>query len=74
MLIVNTVFICFGVGLPLAWYWCHQRHRCHWSYIQCYLCHWWLQSILGTAEKYDIETDTWSDIAPMRTPRRNVGK
>ena len=31
-------------------------------------------SLFGTAEKYDIETDTWSDIAPMRTPRRNVGK
>lgn len=32
------------------------------------------KSILGTAEKYDIQTDTWTDIAPMRTPRRNVGK
>ena len=32
------------------------------------------KSILGTAEKYDIQTDTWTDIAPMKTPRRNVGK
>ena len=32
------------------------------------------KSILGTAEKYDMQTDTWTDIAPMKTPRRNVGK
>ena len=32
------------------------------------------KSILGTAEKYDMETDTWTEIAPMRTPRRNVGE
>lgn len=31
------------------------------------------KSILGTAEKYDIQTDNWSEIAPMKTPRRNVG-
>ena len=31
------------------------------------------KAILGTAEKYDIQTDTWSEIAPMKTPRRNVG-
>ena len=31
------------------------------------------KSILGTAEKYDIQTDTWVEIAPMKTPRRNVG-
>ena len=32
------------------------------------------KSILGTAEKYEIQTDTWSEIAPMKTPRRNVGQ
>ena len=32
------------------------------------------KAILGTAEKYEIQTDTWSEIAPMKTPRRNVGK
>ena len=32
------------------------------------------KSILGTAEKYDMQTDTWTEIAPMKTPRRNVGK
>ncbi len=32
------------------------------------------KSILGTAEKYDIQTDTWIEISPMKTPRRNVGK
>ena len=31
------------------------------------------KTILGTAEKYDIMTDTWTEIAPMKTPRRNVG-
>lgn len=31
------------------------------------------KSILGTAEKYDIQADTWTEIAPMKTPRRNVG-
>jgi N-acetylneuraminic acid mutarotase len=31
------------------------------------------KSILGSAEKYDMETDTWTEIAPMKTPRRNVG-
>ena len=31
------------------------------------------KSILGTAEKYDMQTDTWSEISPMKTPRRNVG-
>lgn len=31
------------------------------------------KSILGTAEKYDIQLDTWTEIAPMKTPRRNVG-
>lgn len=31
------------------------------------------KAILGSAEKYDIQTDTWSEIAPMKTPRRNVG-
>ena len=32
------------------------------------------KSILGTAEKYDIQLDTWTEIAPMKTPRRNVGE
>ena len=32
------------------------------------------KAILGTAEKYEIQTDTWTEIAPMKTPRRNVGK
>ena len=32
------------------------------------------KSILGTAEKYDIQLNTWTDIAPMKTPRRNVGE
>ena len=32
------------------------------------------KSILGTAEKYDIQSDTWTEIAPMKTPRRNVGQ
>ena len=32
------------------------------------------KAILGTAEKYEIQTDTWSEIAPMKTPRRNVGE
>lgn len=32
------------------------------------------KAILGSAEKYDIQTDTWSEIAPMKTPRRNVGE
>ena len=32
------------------------------------------KSILGTAEKYDIQLDTWVEIAPMKTPRRNVGE
>ncbi len=32
------------------------------------------KAILGTAEKYDIQNDTWGEIAPMKTPRRNVGK
>ena len=31
------------------------------------------EAILGSAERYDIRTNTWEDIAPMRTPRRNVG-
>ena len=31
------------------------------------------KAILGTAEKYEIQTDTWTEIAPMKTPRRNVG-
>lgn len=31
------------------------------------------KAILGTAEKYDIQNDMWIDIAPMKTPRRNVG-
>jgi len=32
------------------------------------------KAILGTAEKYDIQNDMWTEIAPMKTPRRNVGK
>ena len=32
------------------------------------------KAILGTAEKYDIQNDMWSDISPMKTPRRNVGE
>ena len=32
------------------------------------------KSILRTAEKYDVQTDTWRYISPMKTPRRNVGK
>lgn len=32
------------------------------------------KSILGTAEKYDIQLNTWTEIASMKTPRRNVGK
>ena len=31
------------------------------------------KAILGSAEKYEIQTDTWTEIAPMKTPRRNVG-
>ena len=31
------------------------------------------KTILGTAEKYDMMTDAWTEIAPMKTPRRNVG-
>lgn len=31
------------------------------------------ESILGSAERYDIRTNSWEDIAHMRTPRRNVG-
>lgn len=31
------------------------------------------KAILGSAEKYDIQTDAWTEIAPMKTPRRNVG-
>ena len=32
------------------------------------------KSILTTAEKYDVQTDTWRYISPMKTQRRNVGK
>ena len=32
------------------------------------------KAILGTAEKYDIQNDMWTEIAPMKTPRRNVGE
>lgn len=32
------------------------------------------KSILGTAEKYDIQTNMWTEIASMKTPRRNVGE
>ena len=32
------------------------------------------KAILGTAEKYDIQSDTWTEISPMKTPRRNVGE
>ncbi len=31
------------------------------------------KAILGSAEKYEIQTDMWTEIAPMKTPRRNVG-
>lgn len=31
------------------------------------------KAILGTAERYDLQTDMWTEIAPMKTPRRNVG-
>lgn len=29
--------------------------------------------ILGSVERYDMMTDTWSEVCPMNTPRRNVG-
>lgn len=32
------------------------------------------KAILGTAEKYDIQNDVWTEISPMKTPRRNVGE
>ena len=31
------------------------------------------EAILGSAERYDMRTNRWEEIASMRTPRRNVG-
>ena len=31
------------------------------------------EAILGSAEHYDIRTNIWEEISPMKTPRRNVG-